>query len=245
MLHFNSGKSLWETGLFSFESLSTDFALAALGVGVSVAWGANPWSIVFVVMPLLLIHRSLHVPQLQEEARIDPKTGLLNAREYENSLDDELDRAARTGAPLSVLMTDLDLLRDINNNFGHLAGDAVIRGIAGVIRGELRRYDIAARFGGEEFSILLPSTAPEQALEIAERIRRAVAAARFEEETVKEPLSATLSIGIAAYPRDAMEAKGLVHAADIAVYEAKARGRNRVVDVADVSAEARAAVAAR
>jgi diguanylate cyclase (GGDEF)-like protein len=245
MLHFNSGKSLWETGLFSFESLSTDLALAALGVGVSVAWGANPWSIVFVVMPLVLIHRSLHVPQLQEEARIDPKTGLLNAREYETSLDDELDRAARTGAPLSVLMTDLDLLRDINNNFGHLAGDAVIRGIAGVIRGELRRYDVAARFGGEEFSVLLPSTAPEQALEIAERIRRAVAAARFEEATVNEPLSATLSIGVAAYPRDAMEAKGLVHAADIAVYEAKARGRNRVVDVADVSAEARAAVAAR
>jgi diguanylate cyclase (GGDEF)-like protein len=245
MLHFNSGKSLWETGLFSFESLSTDFALAALGVGVSVAWSVNPWSIVFVVMPLLLIHRSLHVPQLQEEARIDPKTGLLNAREYEISLDDELERAARTGAPLSVLMTDLDLLRDINNTFGHLAGDAVIRGIAGVIRGELRRYDIAARFGGEEFSVLLPSTAPEQAVEIAERIRRAVEAARFDDETVSEPLSATLSIGVAAYPRDAREAKGLVHAADIAVYEAKARGRNRVVDVAQVSAEARAAVAAR
>jgi diguanylate cyclase (GGDEF)-like protein len=245
MLHFNSGKSLRETGLFSFESLSTDFALAALGVGVSVAWGANRWSIVFVVMPLLLIHRSLQVPQLQEEARIDPKTGLLNAREYGISLDDELDRAARTGAPLSVLMTDLDLLRDINNTFGHLAGDAVIRGIAGVIQGELRRYDIAARFGGEEFSVLLPSTTPEQALEIAERIRRAVEVARFEEETVAEPLSATLSIGVGAYPRDAVESKGLVHAADIAVYEAKARGRNRVVDFAQVGAEARAAAAAR
>ena len=245
MLHVRAGNSLRETGLFSYESLSTDFALAALGVGVAVAWRANPWSIVFVVMPLLLIHRSLHVPQLQEEARIDPKTGLLNAREYEISLDDELERAARTGSPLSVLMTDLDLLRDINNTFGHLAGDAVIRGIAGVIRGELRRYDIAARFGGEEFSVLLPSTEPEQALEIAERIRRAVEAARFEEQTVSEPLSATLSIGVAAYPRDALDAKGLVHAADIAVYEAKARGRNRVVDVSQVSAEARAAVAAR
>jgi diguanylate cyclase (GGDEF)-like protein len=245
MLHFNSGKSILETGLFSFESLSTDYALAALGVGVSVAWGANPWSIVFVVMPLLLIHRSLQVPQLQEEAKIDPKTGLLNAREYGISLDDELDRAARTGAPLSVLMTDLDLLRDINNTFGHLAGDAVIRGIAGVIRGELRRYDVAARFGGEEFSVLLPSTTPEQALEIAERIRRAVEAARFDEETVAEPMSATLSIGVGAYPRDAMDAKGLVHAADIAVYEAKALGRNRVVDFAHVGGEARAAATAR
>jgi diguanylate cyclase (GGDEF)-like protein len=93
--------------------------------------------------------------------------------------------------------------------------------------------------------VLLPSTTAEQALEIAERIRRAVEAARFEEETVAEPLSATLSIGVGAYPRDAVDAKGLVHAADIAVYEAKALGRNRVVDFAQVGAEARAAAAAR
>jgi diguanylate cyclase (GGDEF)-like protein len=245
MLRFRTGSSLLDTGLFSVESLSTDFALAALGVGVSVAWAANPWSVVFVVTPLVLIHRSLHVPQLQEEAKVDPKTGLLNAREYERSLDDELDRAKRTDAPLAILMTDLDLLRDINNTHGHLAGDAVIRGIAGVIRAELRRYDVAARFGGEEFSVLLPSTPPEQAVEIAERIRRAVEAARFEDETVAEPLRATISIGVAGYPRDASDAKGLVHAADIAVYAAKARGRNRVVDVVQVDDEARDAVPAR
>lgn len=241
MLRFASGARLTETGLFSFESLSTDFALAALGAGVAVAWLANPWSIAFVVTPLLLIHRSLHVPQLQEEAKVDPKTGLLNAREFESSLEDEIARAERTGAPLSVLMTDLDFLRNINNTYGHLAGDAVIRGIAGVIRGQLRRYDIASRFGGEEFSVLLPATPPEMAVEIAERIRRAVEAARFEDETVDEPLSATLSIGVAGFPRDAKDSKGLVHAADIAVYQAKAGGRNRVVDVAEVSADERAA----
>jgi diguanylate cyclase (GGDEF)-like protein len=245
MLRLRAGSSLRETGLFSFESLSTDLALAALGVGVSVAWRANPWSILFVVMPLLLVHRSLHVPQLEQEAKVDPKTGLLNAREFQLSLDDEIARAQRTGAPLAVLMCDLDLLRNINNTYGHLAGDAVIRGIAGVIRGELRRYDIAARFGGEEFSVLLPSATPEQAFEIAERIRRAVEAARFEEETVEEPLAATMSIGIAGYPRDAVDAKGLVHAADIAVYEAKTGGRNRVVDVADADEGSHAAVAAR
>ena len=245
MLRLRAGSSLRETGLFSFESLSTDLALAALGVGVSVAWRANPWSIAFVVMPLLLVHRSLHVPQLEQEAKVDPKTGLLNAREFQLSLDDEIARAQRTGAPLAVLMCDLDFLRNINNTFGHLAGDAVIKGIAGVIRGELRRYDVAARFGGEEFSVLLPSATAGQAYEIAERIRRAVESARFEEETVEEPLSATMSIGVAGYPRDAVDAKGLVHAADIAVYEAKAGGRNRVVDVADAGDSSHSAVASR
>jgi diguanylate cyclase (GGDEF)-like protein len=245
MLRLRAGTPLWETGLFSFESLSTDFALAALGVGASVAWLANRWSIAFVIAPLLLIHRSLHVPQLEQEAKVDPKTGLLNAREFQLSLDDEIARAQRTGAPLAVLMCDLDYLRNINNTYGHLAGDAVITGIAGVIRGELRRYDIAARFGGEEFSVLLPSATPAQAYEIAERIRRAVEVARFEEETVEEPLSATMSIGVSGYPRDAIDAKGLVHAADIAVYEAKSSGRNRVVDVADADEGSRAAVASR
>jgi diguanylate cyclase (GGDEF)-like protein len=245
MLRLRAGSSLRETGLFSFESLSTDLALAALGVGVSVAWRANPWSIAFVVMPLLLVHRSLHVPQLEQEAKVDPKTGLLNAREFQLSLDDEIARAQRTGAPLAVLMCDLDYLRNINNTYGHLAGDAVIKGIAGVIRGELRRYDIAARFGGEEFSVLLPSATPAQAYEIAERIRRAVEAARFEEETVDEPLSATMSIGVSGYPRDAIDAKGLVHAAGVAVYEAKTGGRNRVVDVADADEGSHTAVAAR
>jgi len=245
MLRLRAGTPLLDTGLFSFESLSTDLALAALGVGVSVAWRANPWSIAFVVMPLLLVHRSLHVPQLEQEAKVDPKTGLLNAREFQISLDDEIARAQRTGAPLAVLMCDLDFLRNINNTYGHLAGDAVIKGIAGVIRGELRRYDVAARFGGEEFSVLLPSATPTQAYEIAERIRRAVETARFEEETVEEPLSATMSIGVSGYPRDAVDAKGLVHAADIAVYEAKAGGRNRVVDVADADEGSHTAVASR
>jgi len=245
MLHLRAGSSLRDTGLFSFESLSTDLALAALGVGASVAWLANRWSLAFVVAPLLLMHRSLHVPQLEQEAKVDPKTGLLNAREFQNTLDDEIARAQRTGAPLAVLMSDLDFLRDINNNYGHLAGDAVIKGIAGVIRGELRRYDVAARFGGEEFCVLLPSATAEQAFEIAERIRRAVEAARFEEETVPEPLSATVSIGVAGYPRDAADSKGLVHAADIAVYAAKSGGRNRVVDVADADETSHAAVASR
>jgi diguanylate cyclase (GGDEF)-like protein/putative nucleotidyltransferase with HDIG domain len=126
-------------------------------------------------------------------------------------------------------MADLDLLREINNTYGHLAGDAVLKGIADVFRAELRHYDVPARFGGEEFSILLPETPPEQALEIAERIRRAVAARQFDVETSSEPIRATVSIGVAGYPKDAQDPNALIHQADLAVYRAKLQGRNRVL----------------
>jgi len=126
-------------------------------------------------------------------------------------------------------MADLDLLRDINNTYGHLAGDAVLKGIAEVFRAQLRHYDVPARFGGEEFSILLPETPPEQALEIAERIRRAVAEGMFDVETSSEPIRATVSIGVAGYPKDGTDANELIHQADLAVYRAKLQGRNRVL----------------
>ena len=146
--------------------------LAALGVALATLWLTNRWLILAAVAPLILIHRSLNVPALEEEARVDPKTGLFNARHFAAELREELARAERFDRPMSVIMADLDLLRDINNAYGHLAGDAVLRGDrATSFRGELRDYDVPARFGGEEFAILLPETTPEQALEIAERIR--------------------------------------------------------------------------
>src|ERR671915_2129123 len=170
MLALARGHSLRESGLFSFQSLSTDLVLASLGVGIATFWDSNPWLVPFAVAPLVLIHRSLAVPKLEAEARVDPKTGLFNARHFGEALNEELTRAARFGRPVSLIMADLDLLREINNTYGHLAGDAVLRGIADVFRAMLRHYDVPARFGGEEFSILLPETTPEEALEIAERI---------------------------------------------------------------------------
>jgi diguanylate cyclase (GGDEF)-like protein/putative nucleotidyltransferase with HDIG domain len=230
MLHFFYSHSISELGIFSFESLSTDLVLAALGVGIGTFWDLNPWLMPFAVAPLLLIHRSLSVPALQEEARVDPKTGLFNARYFAATLADELGRAQRFERPLTLIMADLDLLRDINNTYGHLAGDAVLKGIAETFRAQLRHYDVPARFGGEEFAILLPETPPEQAFEIAERIRRAVAAGTFDVETSSEPIRATVSIGVAGFPRDAADANELIHQADLAVYRAKLQGRNRVLD---------------
>ena len=227
MLHLGRGQPM--RLLFSAQHLSTEFVFAALGVVLATFWNANPWLIPFAIAPLLLIHRALSVPQLQAEARVDPKTGLFNDRHFAAALDEELGRSQRFGRPLSVIMADLDLLREVNNTYGHLAGDAVLRGIAEVFRAELRDYDVPARFGGEEFSILLPETSREEALEIAERIRREVAARRFDIETSSEPIRATVSIGVAAFPADAPHARGLLHQADLAVYRAKLQGRNRVL----------------
>jgi diguanylate cyclase (GGDEF)-like protein/putative nucleotidyltransferase with HDIG domain len=229
MLRLAYGLSFRAIGLFSFESVSTDFVLTALGTTLAAFWEINPWLIAFAAAPLLLIHRSLAVPALQEEARVDPKTGLFNARHFAAALEEELGRATRFERPLSLIMADLDLLRDINNAYGHLAGDAVLKGIAEIFRSQLRNYDVPARFGGEEFSILLPETAPEQALEIAERIRQAVAEAEFEVETSSEPIRATVSVGVAGFPTDATDANELIHQADLAVYRAKLQGRNRVL----------------
>ncbi len=229
MLHYARGHTLRETGLFSGDSLATDLVLAALGVAFASLWRWNPYLLPTAVAPLLLIHRSLSVPALQEEARVDPKTGLFNARHFAVELREELARAARFERPMSVIMADLDLLRDINNSYGHLAGDAVLKGIADIFRVQLRPYDVPARFGGEEFAILLPETAPETALEIAERIRRAVAEHLFEVETSSEPIRATISLGIAGFPKDGADPNELIHQADLAVYRAKLQGRNRVL----------------
>ena len=215
--------------IFSYQTLSTEFVFAALGVVLAAFWTGNPWLIPFAIAPLLLIHRALSVPQLQAEARVDPKTGLFNARYFASALTEELGRAQRFERPLSLIMADLDLLREINNTYGHLAGDAVLKGIAEVFRAELRHYDVPARFGGEEFSILLPETPTEQAFEIAERIRRAIAERLFDVETSSEPIRATVSIGVAGFPKDAQDPNALIHQADLAVYRAKLQGRNRVL----------------
>ena len=229
MLRLARAHSIRSSGLFSFQSLSTELVLAALGVAVAAFVEWNPWLVAFTIAPILLIHRSLSVPQLEAEARVDPKTGLFNARHFAAALTEELGRASRFERPMSLIMADLDLLRDINNTYGHLAGDAVLKGIAEVFRAQLRHYDIPARFGGEEFSILLPETPPDQALQIAERIRAAVAATEYEVETSSEPIRATVSIGVAGYPMDATDANELIHQADLAVYRAKLQGRNRVL----------------
>ena len=229
MLYLARGHNIKATALFTAESLVTDAVIAALGVTLAIFWHWNHWLVPVALLPLVLVHRSLRVPLLREQARNDAKTELLNPRAFAESLEQELARAVRYRRPLSVLVADLDLLREINNTYGHLAGDTAIVGIADILRAELRDYDVPSRFGGEEFAILLPETPYAEALEIAERVRAVVADRDFLVEATSKTIHVTVSIGVASVPEHGEDATALLHQADVALYRAKASGRNRVV----------------
>jgi diguanylate cyclase (GGDEF)-like protein len=163
---------------------------------------------------------------VQHQALVDGLTGLANRRQAENSLDAELARAARFGGSVSFILCDLDNFKKVNDQFGHLAGDDVLRELASVLRDTVRAVDVAARWGGEEFALLLPATDAAGATQVAERAREAL-----EQRTILtqegDAVQVTASFGVAAYP-DHGSGDDLLAAADAALYEAKRLGRNRV-----------------
>lgn len=228
------GISWRESGVLDLENLLSELILLCLGYVVAILWQLNPWFILPAISPLALMYRALTVPRLKQEAQIDAKTGLANARHFGKLLNDEFNRAQRFNRPLAFVMADLDFMRNINNNYGHLAGDAVLARIGHIIRTTVRDYDVAGRFGGEEFALALPEMDLPRARELAERLRMAIEAADFVVPTSDAPIHVTMSMGVACFPSDATTPTALIHEADVAVYAAKANGRNQVVCAADV-----------
>jgi diguanylate cyclase (GGDEF)-like protein len=161
--------------------------------------------------------------EVEHRARTDFLTGLANHRFFQTTLSTELVRAQRHNHPLSLLIIDLDFLKEVNDRFGHPSGDLVIRAIAETIRTTLREIDFAARYGGEEFTAILPETALPDAVQVADRIRERIAAQQFSEIG-----SITASIGISNYPVNALSKEDLIRVADQALYVAKNGGRDRV-----------------
>lgn len=164
---------------------------------------------------------------LRELSARDQLTGLYNHREFYRLLGEELARSLRYGHQISLLMLDIDYFKRVNDTFGHLAGDQVLRSLPELIRGQLRINDIPCRYGGEEFGVILPETAGEQAADVAERIRSVVAAAPIALPDGGS-LRVTVSLGIATFPQNAENEESLVSAADLALYQAKRTGRNRI-----------------
>jgi diguanylate cyclase (GGDEF)-like protein len=195
----------------------------AVGAVAAALAGSSPWLVLLTILPLALAYRSLAVPALVEATRIEPKTGLYNLRHFHSALRQELGRAARFERAVTVLMIDVDHLRDTNSAHGHLAGDRALKAVAACLRSGTREYDVAARFGGDEFCVLLPETDLGGALVVAERIRAGVEAAGRE-----LPFTLTVSVGVAAHSGEGGTPDGLIAHADRAAYRAKASGRNAV-----------------
>ena len=216
-----------QSQVFAWDSLETDASLLFLGAGMAVFWTIHPALLALGVAPLLPFYRALHVPQLQEEAYYDVKTGLLTARRFTELLREEVTKAERSGQPMATVMADLDLLRNVNNTYGHLAGDRALQAAARAIKSCLRPGDIAGRLGGEEFALLLPAIGPNEAFALAERSRRNVEETAIPLSDGDEPLRVTMSLGVATFPHPCPDPNKLLHAADMAVYRSKLAGRNR------------------
>ena len=135
------------------------------GVMLAVGLDISNWFILLAVAPLYLVYRALSVPRLEQQANTDVKTGVWNSRYFLDCTEIEIQRARRTGHNLTLVMADIDLLRNINNCYGHLAGDAVLVGVAGLIASQVRSYDLVARFGGEEFTVLMPDISAKEAFD--------------------------------------------------------------------------------
>jgi diguanylate cyclase (GGDEF)-like protein len=166
--------------------------------------------------------------RLRNQSIRDPLTGLFNRRYLEETLSRELNRAERTSRPLALLLIDIDHFKRLNDTYGHDAGDAALAEVGRLLGRSFRSSDIACRYGGEEFVVVLPEAARGFAATRAEALREAVKELRVSARGAPiQPMS--ISIGVAHYPDDGRTPEDLVRAADVALYAAKAQGRDRVV----------------
>lgn len=166
--------------------------------------------------------------KLQELSVTDGLTGAYNHRYFYAKLEEEIKRAERYDHPCSIIMSDIDYFKNYNDTHGHIEGDQVLKGVVSCIKLTVREQDRVARYGGEEFSVILPETGKKEALDVAERIRHYIQTQAFPHEETQPGGSLTISLGVAVFPENAADSKGLIEKADAALYRAKENGRNRV-----------------
>jgi diguanylate cyclase (GGDEF)-like protein len=228
--------------LGTWHDNSIEFATLSMGALSAVVLSWRPALVVLIMLPLQVLHRSVLIRQLEHAATTDEKTGLLNATSWQALAVNELHRAERHGMELGLLLVDLDHFKWVNDRYGHLVGDQVLRAVADAMQDEVRDYDLCGRFGGEEFVILLPDTNPATAVEIANRICtriRNLPVDRVMTDVEVDELRLSASIGAAVYPDAGTDLEQLLLAADNAMFAAKDSGRDQVRAVMPSRAERR------
>ncbi len=222
------GKNFAEAGVFGLVLLTADATLFGMGAATALIWEHYPYAAILALVPLYFMHLTLRLPALERQKDTDAKTGLYNVRYFSRALERELARSARYHHPLTVVMADLDNLRAINNTYGHLAGDTVLIGVSTILQRSVRAYDVVARFGGEEFAIIMPEVTPEDAAAHVDGLRAAIEAAEHTVDVGGQRLRVTMSFGLAGRELPGQTADEIIHSADLAVYHSKAAGRNCV-----------------
>ena len=213
------------------DTMYNDVTELCVAVIVTFCVASSMIALLFAFPFITLLQRSLRHARLVEDSRLDAKTGLPNSATWERQAITEVTRAVRTKSPLAIAMLDIDRFKVINDTYGHLAGDQVLKEIARTLTSVLREYDLAGRFGGEEFSLLLPQTKAVNAFRIAERIRSSIAAMSVIAPGAVggERVQVTVSIGVAALDAGTDRTfSQLMSAADAALYRAKGGGRDQV-----------------
>ncbi|MCJ8294841.1 MAG: diguanylate cyclase [Colwellia sp.] len=202
------------------------------GNEVPVEISLNPVTINDELFVSVLLHDISKQKQMEDELRYlachDALTGLYSRNKMDLKLNEEIQRASRYKHTMSIFMLDIDHFKDVNDTYGHDVGDEVLKHVANEIERSIRTTDFAARFGGEEFIIILPETVTQKAEELAERLRNSIANFHMYTKYDKD-IKLTVSIGIATYPSHAKTAPELLKAADTAMYAAKEAGRNKVM----------------
>ena len=212
--------------LWDRESLLLDLTESCVGILVAVTCALSFLLLVVALPPVILLQRSLMHQQLAAAARTDPKTGLLNATAWQREADAEVARALRMAAPLALLLVDVDHFKRVNDSHGHLVGDEVLRALAAELRQQVRESDVVGRFGGEEFTVLLPRTDTAAACRIAERLRSSAGSLSI--AAADAGIQVTVSIGISVLGQHGSDLFELLAAADLALYRAKDAGRDQV-----------------
>lgn len=227
VIGLNTGVPVHRVSVWDLPYLAVDAMICAMGALIGVASLLSPWLVILALVPLLMPYWLMRNIHLVRQVDLDPKTGLYNHRYFHNKLPDLLARSRAAHRPVSLLFADLDYLREVNNTYGHLAGDMVLKQVAGVLLQHTRPSDVLARWGGEEFVIVLPGTTLADAQGVAERLCDAIHNFTFDVGQA-EPIRCTISIGVAAAPGHGWDPALLLQSADRAMYAAKAAGRNQV-----------------